>query len=428
MGTLRLLSGSATLSSFRRPGFVWLWLAMGFSGFIHSVAAITFGWLALEITGSPVAVGTVFAVRYVPRLLFGVPIGTLSDRMDRRRLLQGANLLGAATALGAAWMGFTGNLPFTGLLVVAFLEGAFDTVESTLGRALVYDLVGSSGAVNGMALEQLGNRGIGAVGSVSAGALLASIGSVAAFLAMMIAGVAAVLVLFRVPGGRRAQRLDPAAATLPHRRPGKLVVALRGFAMLWRSPAILLLAVIGATAEVFAFSSDALLSTFARDVLAIGATGLGNLTATRQVGGVAGLLVLATLSNRVQPGKLLFWMCGLFSISLIAFAGSTSYGLSLLLMLAIGVAWAALDVLLPKLVQDRVPDEERGAAVGIWNLSRGAGPLGNLEIGALAGTFGSPIAQAINASAMLAVVLAAAWLQRIPRWRISPSEAARIEP
>lgn len=428
MGTLRSLTGSATLSSFRTPGFVWLWLAMGFSGFIHSVATITFGWLALEITGSPVAVGTVFAVRFVPRLLFGVPIGALSDRMDRRRMLQGAILLGAVAALGAAWMGSRGNLTLIALLVVAFLEGACDTVESTLGRALVYDLVGSSGAVNGMALEQLGGRSIGAVGSVTAGVLLASIGSAGAFLAMTIAGAAAVVALFRVPGGRRARPPDPAPEPLPLRRPSNLVVALRGFAVLWHSPAVLLIAVIGATAEVFAFSSDALLSTFSRDVLAIGATGLGNLAATRQVGGVVGLLAMAALSNRVQPGKLLFWMCGLFSISLIAFAGSTSYLLSLLLILAIGVAWASLDVLLPKLVQDRVPDEDRGAAVGVWNLSRGAGPLGNLEAGALAGAFGSPIAQAINASVMLAVVLGAAWLQRIPRWRISPMDADPIEP
>jgi MFS family permease len=427
MEKLRLLLGGATLSSFRRPGFAWLWLAMGLSGFIHSVATITYGWLALEITGTPVAVGTVFAVRYVPRLLFGVPIGALSDRMDRRRMLQGAILLGAVTALVAAWTGYSGSLTLAILLVVAFVEGTLDTAESTLGRALVYDLVGGEGAVNGMALEQLGGRGIGALGSVSAGVLLASIGAAGPFLAMMIAGTIGVLALFRVPGGRRVRQPDAAATALPKRRRSHLVVALQGFAVLWRSPAVLLIAVIGATAEVFAFSSDALLSTFSRDVLAIGATGLGNLTAMRQVGGVAGLLVLAALANRVHAGKLLFWMCGLFAISLVAFAGSSSYVLSLLLMLAIGVAWASLDVLLPKLVQDRVPDEERGAAVGVWNLSRGAGPLGNLETGALAGSVGAPIAQAINASILLAVVLAAAALQRIPRWRISPSDGRRTQ-
>ncbi len=418
-----------------------MWLALALSGFTHSVAAVTFGWLVLEITGSPVAVGTVFAARYVPRLLFGVPIGALSDRMDRRRMLQSVNLLGAVTALGAAGLGLAGNLTFVGLLLVAFLEGALDTVETTLGRTLVYDLVGPSEAVNGMALEQLGNRGLGVVGAVAAGVLLAWYGSAAPFLSITLSYAAALAALSRVPRGLRspprdnvspaeveprAEQVSPPApearasgVTTPHRRLGNLAVALEGFAVLWRNPAVLLLAAIGAAAEIFAFSSDALLSSFARDILEVGATGLGNLTAARQAAGVAGLLALAAFSSRVRPGKLLLWMCGLFSISLIAFAGSTSYPLSLLLMLGIGVAWAALDVLLPKLVQDRVADDERGTAVGIWNLSRGAGPLGNLETGAVAGALGAPMAQVINAGALLIVVAAAAWLQRIPRWRIS---------
>lgn len=137
----------------------------------------------------------------------------------------------------------------------------------------------------------------------------------------------------------------------PSRRLSNFSTVLNGFAVLWRNPAVLLLAAIGAAAEIFAFSSDALVSSFARDILDVGATGLGNLTAVRQVGGAAGLLALA--------------------------------------------------------------------AVGIWNLSRGAGPLGSVEIGAVAAAIGTPMAQMINAGVLLIVVAAAAWLQRIPRWRIT---------
>jgi len=424
MEMLERLLASSMLSSFRRPGFVWLWMALTFNGFTNGVASVTFGWLALELTGSPVAVGTIFAVRNLPRLLFGVPIGALSDRMDRRRMLQGVNLLGAVMALAAAGLGLTGNLTFVGLLVVAFLEGAFDTVESTLGRTLVYDLVGGGEAVNGMALEQLGNRGVGAAGSVAAGVLLAWYGSAAPFLCMSIAFVGAVAVLTLIPQDLRSPTRHTSLPDAPARRagePSRLGTALKGFALLWRNPAVLLLAAIGAGAEIFAFSSEALLPSFARDILEVGETGLGNLTAARQIGGVAGLLTLAGLSTRLRPGKLLLWMCGLFAVALIAFAGSASYALSLFLMLGIGVAWAALDVLLPKLVQDRVPDGERGAAVGIWNLSRGTGPLGSLETGAVAAALGAPVAQVINAGVFLVVVIAAAVLQRAPRWRISSS-------
>lgn len=195
MPALRGLLGSRALASFRRPGFAWLWLALGLAGFTHSVAAVALGWLALETTGSPVAVGAVFAARYVPRLLFGVPTGALSDRLDRQRMLQGVDLLGAVVMVSAAGLGFTGNLTLVALLVVAFLEGAFDTVETTLGRTLVYDVVGRSEAVNGMALEQLGSRGIGAAGSITGGVLLAWFGPAAPFLSMAISYAAAVVLL-----------------------------------------------------------------------------------------------------------------------------------------------------------------------------------------------------------------------------------------
>ena len=441
---LERLLGSSTLSSFQRPGFVWLWLSLTANGFTNTIAAVTFGWLALEITGSPVAVGTILAVRNVPRLLFAVPIGALSDRMDRRRMLQGVNLFGAALALSATGLAFTGNLTFIGLLVVAFLEGTFDAAETTLGRAFIYDLVGRDDAINGMALEQLANRAVGAAGAVGAGVLLAFYGASAPFISMIIGFVVAASALSMIPRSLRvasvdiartefaigsAERTSPEVPTVvsSRRTTNRLdlknfAVSLRGFTVLWRNRAVLLLAVIGAAAEAFAFSSDALLPSFSRDILMVGEIGLGNMVAIRQVGGVAALLILASLSARVRPGKLIFWMCGLFSFSLIAFAGSASYNLSLFLMLWIGVAWAAVDLLLPKLVQDRVPDSERGAAVGIWNLSRGAGPLGSLEVGVIAGSFGAPIAQVMNAGVFLVVVAVAALLQRDARWQIFGGE------
>jgi len=79
-----------------------------------------------------------------------------------------------------------------------------------------------------------------------------------------------------------------------------------------------------------------------------------------------------------------------------AFSFSTSYLLSLALMGMVGLAWGSVDALLPTVLQQNVGDMDRGAAVGIWNLSRGFGPLGQLEIGALATIIGVAATQALN--------------------------------
>ena len=62
----------------------------------------------------------------------------------------------------------------------------------------------------------------------------------------------------------------------------------------------------------------------------------------------------------------------------------------------VGVAWGSVDALLPTVLQQNVGNMDRGAAVGVWNLSRGFGPLGQLEIGVLATIIGVAATQALN--------------------------------
>jgi sugar phosphate permease len=56
------------------------------------------------------------------------------------------------------------------------------------------------------------------------------------------------------------------------------------------------------------------------------------------------------------------------------------------------------------LLQYSVRDEERGASVGVWNLSRGLGPLGHLEVGALAGAISASLALTINGGFIVVIV------------------------
>jgi len=165
---------------------------------------------------------------------------------------------------------------------------------------------------------------------------------------------------------------------------------------LMNTPAVLTFAIIALSAEVFAYSSETLAPSFARDILQVGEQGLGNLVAARNAGGVVGVLLLGSVARRVRPERLLPLICIGFGIGLMAFSFSTSYLLSLALMGMVGVAWGSVDALLPTVLQQNVGNMDRGAAVGVWNLSRGFGPLGQLEIGALATIIGVAATQALN--------------------------------
>src|ERR1043166_9319737 len=60
-------------------------------------------WLVVTLTGSGVAVGTTFACRFAPVLLFGLFGGSIADRFDRRRVLLVTQALAALLAI-ALWL------------------------------------------------------------------------------------------------------------------------------------------------------------------------------------------------------------------------------------------------------------------------------------------------------------------------------------
>ena len=391
------MSGPALLASFRRPGFGILWSSICLNGYSSHVSTVAISWLALEFTGSAFGAGAALAIRNLPRLFLAVPIGSMSDKMDRRIMLQATAFFGVGMSTVAAFASMQGWFGFRGVLFVATFVGIFEVAETTLVKSYVYDVVGPDDAVNGLALEQLANKLFGIVGGISTGFLLAVFGGVGAFAAMAVTYLGSGLLLAIIP------RIAPATAAfrdLPSTEDDDVPSASPGLwgsiHQLMNTPAVLAFAIIALTAEVFAYSSEALAPSFARDILQVGEQGLGNLVAARNAGGVVGVLLLGSVARRVRPERLLPLICIGFGIGLMVFSYSTSYLLSLALMAMVGLAWGSVDALLPTVLQQNVGNMDRGAAVGLWNLSRGFGPLGLLEIGALATIIGVDHTQALN--------------------------------
>src|SRR5262245_59136331 len=73
--------------------FRLLWLAEGVSLLGDQFHYVALSWLTLQITGSGLALGTVLMVSAIPRLLFMLVGGAISDRISPRTLMLASNLL-----------------------------------------------------------------------------------------------------------------------------------------------------------------------------------------------------------------------------------------------------------------------------------------------------------------------------------------------
>lgn len=383
---------------------------------------VLFGWLVLERTSSALLVALVFALLMLPRLLFGLHLGVLLDRIDRRTAAVSAGVLAMAVSL--ALVPLIGDEDGVAVLLgAAFIIGLLEGLRVIAIQTLVYGAVSPTQATAAMALSNfVGNLGQ-AVGGLLVGALLESLGTGASlvFIAGAYLAGGVVLIAGKVSGDaipeavgsrwRDSVRLPPLTIEDPQGLDGpvSLPATTRGasraaISRTMSDPKVRLLASIGVVLEVLGFSSTALLPVLARDVYGVGASGLGAMNAIRSVGGAIGLLSLMWAAKRfarLHRGFLLLTLAMAFGIAQAVLGFTDGFPVALAVLFALGVSAASLDALLQTLLQ--ATTSQRGSAMGVWVWTLGFAPIGQIEVGLIATLMGAQITLGVNGIIMTAV-------------------------
>ena len=387
--------------------FRLLWVSTLLYSLATGMEQVSVGWLILELTDSEFMVGVGAGARMLPFFVLGIFSGAVADRWERRTLLRLGTVGASVAALAMAALLLLNVVNVWLIIAIVLALGSAMAFTITVRQTFTYDIVGSGLALNGLALGAMAMQGGGIVGSLVSGAVIELVGPGWQFLAS--AGC----------------YLGSAAATLAIANPGRSLRAsaesvlqnLAGYARLVRQNRLILaLMILTATTEVLGFTHMTLLPVFAREVLHVGPAGLGIMTAGRQAGGLLGLWILASLGNYRRKGLMAFATAIGFGAGLMAFSLTDNIYTFLAVLLFVNACAMAVDTLYKALMQDLVPDEERGRAMGSWVLSVGFAPVGHVGVGALAGVVGAPAALLINGAALAGLNVAAALsLPRIRR-------------
>lgn len=345
---------------------------------------VVLGWLVLEMTGSPFMVGAVTAMRSFPFLLLGVLGGVVADRVpSRSRLLAFSQSGVVALTVAATLLLSTGVLQVWHLAVLAFLSGTAMAFDAPARQTLVFDLV-KGDLLNALAMNSAGFNVARMVGPAVAGVLLASLGAAACFIAM--AGI-------QLVGVATTIRMDSLSRRQPSRGESVWANLKEGLGYALRNPVtrgiLMLEAVTDMVALPYVF---VLVPVFARDVLAVGAAGLGFMLGSVGLGALGGAMLLALIGNRLRQGLAMVVSAFLFGASLVMFSLSTWYPLSLVLLALTGTFNTIQANLENILLQTTVPEEMRGRMIGAHVFTWGFMPVGNLQAGALASVAGAPLA------------------------------------
>ena len=355
-------------------------------------------WLVYQLTGSARDLGIVNFVGAIPLVPLTLYAGVIADRFEKRKVIFWCQAAMMALAFLLAALCWTGTVRFWHVLLLAFLLGAVQALDTPARQAFVVELVGKEDLSNAIALNSGAFQAARVVGPAAAGVLIAVSGVAGAF---FINGASFLAVLFApVPDGRRRSSAGPAAGreSAKDLLGGVRYLRKRTAAAGRRRPDL--------PVCPFRHAVLVLIPIYAREIFGRGAEGYGVLMSAAGIGAVLGSLYSASHRVGARKGSAITAGSLTFPFLLLPFAFCRSYPVAILLLVGIGFAFAVQNAPANSLLQELVPDDLRGRVMAIYvSLFLGLLRVGSLLLGGLAAMTSAPIALATLAVAGLLIGL-----------------------
>ena len=157
--------------------------------------------------------------------------------------------------------------------------------------------------------------------------------------------------------------------------------------------------------ELLGFTSHALMPSIARDIWDMGPEGLGVLHAFSSAGGIIAIILISMFGQGGRHGLRFIVVLHVFGVALLLLGLAPSVHIAILALVLMSGMMALSDLFSQTLLQRLVPNDLRGRAMGAWTTAVGTGPLGNLEIGALASILGVTTALSLHGGALILLAI-----------------------
>ncbi len=390
---------AGTLIAFRIRDFRLYWSGLAVQVAGQHMFQFTLGWLAFEITGSQAMLSVIQLSAFMPQVALTLLGGALADRVDPRKLIQGAQSIAAAGVMLVGVATLLGRAELWHLAAGAFLLGLSNAIDEPSRAAFFPRLLPKSHLRSGVPLISMAFGGSRIIAPSIAGFVIAAAGAPASFLLSIIGISAMIAILFLV---------RPGVGAAPSH--GSLIENFTESVRYLRANEVFSKVIVAALLNAaFLMGYQHVLPVFAKDVLHVDSRGLGLLVTAIGTGALTGLLSYPWLQARTTPRNAMVYALSAYCCALIGVSMSTSFRVSFLLLIAVGLSQAYFMTSCQVILQTLVDDHYRGRVMGVftlvWSLVYLSGFLLNF-----AGAWAGPQA-ALAGSA--AIVLGYVWLSLV---------------
>jgi len=364
--------------------FSKLWSATLASNVSDGLLKTAVPLLAATLTRDPVVIAALAAVVMLPWLFFAIPIGSLVDRVDRRKAMWVANSIRFAGSAALTVSIVTGTVNIPVLYLIAFIIGAAEVLYDTTAQALIPQILKPEQLERGNSRISIGATMVGElVGSPLSGILYA-LAIFLPFLSGTLGILLAVVLVAIIPGSYKAIRaLDENGTELPKK---SLWADMRfGISYLYKDKVLLKLVLLTTSIGFFFSASSSTMVLFMLDILQVPFALFGFVFLAGALGNILGSILAPKLSERfgrMNMMALTIFLSGFLTV----FTGlAPNVWVWIVISVFIGVSISQWNILLMSTYHQIIPNELFGRIHGtrrtlVWGLM----PIGSMLGGVLA--------------------------------------------
>lgn len=372
------------------------------------IQIIATSWLVYRLTNSAFTLGLVTFLSQVPSFFFAPFAGVYVDRWNKHKALIFTQFVSMLQASTLAALTLTGNIKIWHIMLLSIVLGLTNAFDMPIRQSFVIEMIENREDLgNAIALNSSLVNLTRLIGPAIAGILVAKFGEGICFMINAITFIAVIVALLFM-------RIKIIKSEHTHMH--AFVELKEGFRYTFGFPPLRDTLVLLAVLSFATMQYTVLMPIFAKDILKGGSDTLGFLMASTGIGALIGAIYLASRKTVLGLGRLMAAAAFLFGFTIIIFAFSENFVLSMILLFFAGGGFITVIATSNTILQTITDDDKRGRVMSFYTMAfMGMAPFGSLAAGAVAQRIGGPLT--IMISGIISIACGTILTLRLPKLR-----------
>lgn len=338
-------------------------------------------WLVFSLTGSPMLVGLLGAMQFLPITFFSLFAGVVIDKYPKRTILLITQFASMILAFTLFILDFTNTIRYEHILILALILGFLNTVDLPTRQSFTIEMAGRQDLRNAIALNSATFNLARIIGPAIGASIMASLGTEWCFLLNGFSFMAVLVSLFRI-------KVKPYVRE--YVTSNMLSEIKDGLKYIWHEQTLLKTILMVLIIGIFVYNFNVLIPVFTKNVLHQEEYIYGFLMSSLGIGSFIGAIMVSLNSKSEPKSKVLIGSALLASVTLILISFTKIYYYSGMLLMITGIFNIWFSTTANSILQINAKDEYRGRVMSVYSLVfAGATPIGNIFAGFAADRIGA---------------------------------------